>query len=525
MTSNIWSKTPDATEYELLPVYDDDDALSDIGVQATSWQGNRGVVAWFCSRPRNVRRLICKISGSTIGYLFKYVLFMVLALLIGTPIFGPSYTHYPDNYLQLESRCLNSTGSGCANAFNERVFITVSLYDAGGHLASGKWGESLLELIDLIGNDNVYLSIYENDSGPEGEKALNSLKSKLKCQYSLVYDRNTTIHDFPTITMPDGTKRLKRIAYLAELRNRALRPLDTLSEDGVRFDRILFLNDIAFHPMEAAHLLFSTNVGLDGRAHYLSVCGLDYSTPFRFYDIFAMRDAEGYAMGFPVFPIFSKAGQGLSRDAMLAGSDAVPVTGCWGGIVAMQAKHVQNLDRALPDPSFQKLGRHDIDPAHPRNVTSPVRFRHEPELYYDACECCLFLADVAQIARKQEEEEQGVYVNPYVRVAYDHKILWWLRWTRLWERLLVIPQSIFTPLARHPHNNPYRAVQEGETFMEEVWVNIGDGGFWEMVERKGRSGMFCGERFMLTIRPGDRKEGKNWEKFKAPKGYTLGFPR
>ncbi|KOS22614.1 hypothetical protein ESCO_001933 [Escovopsis weberi] len=425
------------------------------------------------------------------------------------------------NYLDLETRCLNATGDGCANRFNEKVFISISLYDAGGRLANGKWGQDLLELIDLIGNDNVYLSIYENGSGPEGEAALNGLRGRLKCQHSLVYDRDISIHEFPTVTLPDGTERVKRIAYLAELRNRALRPIDLLGQDGIVFDKILFLNDIAFYPKEAAHLLFSTNVGPDGRTHYLSTCGLDYSNPFLFYDIFAMRDAEGYEMGFSIFPIFSKAGQGLSRKAMLAGSDAVPVTGCWGGIVAMEARHVQNIDRTLPDPSFQDMGRHVIDPAHPKNVTSPVRFRHEPELFFDSCECCLFLADVAQVASQHEDSEQGVFVNPYIRVAYDYEILWWLRWTRLWERLLVIPQTIMSHTKGRPRHNPYRAVQEGQSFTEQVWVNIGDGGFWEMVERKGRNGMFCGERTMLTIRTGDRKEGKNWEKVEPPRGLVL----
>ena len=40
----------------------------------------------------------------------------------------------------------------------------------------------MLKLIDLLGGDNVFLSIYENDSGPGTVEALKELRRKLICK-------------------------------------------------------------------------------------------------------------------------------------------------------------------------------------------------------------------------------------------------------------------------------------------------------------------------------------------------------
>ncbi len=508
---------------------------------------NRRLNAWLRSRPRHLRRTFRRNPRSFFLTFLKYVFQLICAFVVLVPIFAPSYKHPPAHYKAMESRChggSKNAEAGCANPYNEQVFISITLYDAGGRLAGGRWGDSLLQLIHLIGDKNVFLSIYESNSGPEGEKALKSLKSRLRCRFSIVSDPETPKSDFPTVKMPDGSHRLKRLAFLSEMRNRALRPLDTFDPELgiVDYDRILFMNDIAFRPLDAAQLLFSTNVGPDGKAHYLSACGLDYKYPLVFYDLYAMRDAEGFSNGLPLFPIFSGAGQGLSRTAMLSETDAVPVSSCWGGIVAMDARYVQNPNVTLPDPNFQDIGRHVVSPSDPRNVTSPVRFRYEPEIFYDACECCLFLADVAKVAKNQEAKELGVYVNPYVRVAYKYTLLAWLPWLQRWERLFVIPQNILTPLFNLPTHNPHRTVQEGQMFTEEIWVGEGDTAHWELVQRPGRNAMFCGVREMQTIRTGtrarspsliisranrpigERSDDENWDNNYIPKGQALHFP-
>lgn len=480
--------------------------------------------AWLFSRPRHIRRNVLRHPFTAAAITLKYLLLSVAVIFVATPILIPSYTRLPSHYLALKENCEGPDADpGCANPFQEQIFISVSLYDKGGHLAGGRWGEQMLELIHMLGPENTFLSIYENDS-PLGQKALEEFKSKVPCRHEIIFDDSVSLEGFGNVTLPDGSERMKRLSYLSEMRNRALRPLDRFRDDSgvVPFDKVLFMNDVMFHTVDAAQLLFNTNLGEDGRTHYLSTCALDYGNPFKFYDLYAQRDAEGYSNGVPIFPIFSTAGAGLSRADMLAQKDAVRVTGCWSGMVAMQAKYVQNLDASLPTPGFQDVGAHVIDPDHPHAIEAPVRFRHEPEVFVDACECCLFLADVSTAARKDAAPDQGVFVNPYVRVAYDDHTLRWLHRVKWWERLFVVPHRIVSSLAGLPRNNPYREVAEGDPFVEEVW-SVAENR-WELVNRTGRSGLFCAVREMQLINTEARTGDKNWADAAMPAGQQLWFP-
>lgn len=484
--------------------------------------------AWLCSRRRVIRRHVFRHPLPTIVLVSKYLVVLLAIILTATPILFPSYTRLPPHYRALEARCTGPDAEpGCANPWKEKVFISVSLYDKGGHLASGRWGEQVLELIQMIGPNNTFLSIYENDS-PLGKAPLEAFAKKVPCEHEIVYDDDVSLAGFENVTLPDGSVRMKRLSYLSEIRNRALRPLDRFDAGpgtvSTHFDKILFLNDVLFHTTDAAQLLFSTNTGADGRAHYLSACALDYDGVIKFYDLYATRDAEGFSNGVPIFPIFSGEGHGLSRSDMLAQKDAVRVTGCWSGMVAMEARHVQNRAPELPRPGFADIGAHVIDPARPQLVTAPVRFRYEPAVFIDACECCLFLADVSTAARHAggPAAEQGVFVNPYVRVAYKPYILRWLHRLKRWERLFVVPQAIGTYFAGLPRNNPFREVTEGQPFVEEVWDTAANA--WTMVNRTGRNGLFCAVREMQLIMETKRTGDKNWKNMDMPEGQTLWFP-
>ena len=122
---------------------------------------------------RRTRRLLrAKRKGCPGRYLRLFIRFAVAILVILitlitlTPILIPSYTCRPAHY----------TGT---NPNNEKVFIAANIVDE--ELIRGAWGERLLELIDVIGEDNVFLSVYENDSGPGTKAALVELSQKVKC--------------------------------------------------------------------------------------------------------------------------------------------------------------------------------------------------------------------------------------------------------------------------------------------------------------------------------------------------------
>ena len=430
---------------------------------------------------------------------YLHVIFgVLLGLVFLTSIFFPSYTRPPPHYVSLRKSMLDESYPGRGNPHNQTVFIAASLYDRDGDLAGGQWGDQLLQLIELLGNENVFVSIYENDSGADGEKALRELEKRIPCEKSVVFEEHLDFKSLPAVTVPGGDKRVKRIEYLAQVRNRALQPLDDHPE--IQYDKLLYLNDILYDPVDAIQLLFSTN-HVDGVSQYRAACSVDFDNPFKFYDTYATRDLHGYSMGLPFFPWFSTAGGGESRKDVLQGKDAVRVRSCWGGMVAFDAKYFQHSQGDTANPS-------------------PVRFRSGPDLFWEASECCLIHADIQDPQTKVDEiKDTGIYMNPYVRVAYKRRTLNWLGTTRRIEKLYSVIQKIGNTLVGLPWHNPRRAVGPGENVQETVWVpdNTHDGGgSFQKLDRVAGNDGYCGRRGLQVVVE-DRQPGqKGWENIPVP---------
>lgn len=92
--------------------------------------------------------------------------FLLLYILL-TPFLWPSYLRRPSHY------------SG-QNERDEKVFIAANIVDED--MIKGEWGKRVVELVELLGKDNVYLSIYENDSGQKTKDALQGLKERVDCE-------------------------------------------------------------------------------------------------------------------------------------------------------------------------------------------------------------------------------------------------------------------------------------------------------------------------------------------------------
>jgi hypothetical protein len=150
-------------------------------------------------RRRSLRQYLCSLSHSPLGIarrksrskkfrIFACVLnaviivVLVLALLsIADSIFRPSYSNPPAHYQELEARVHASEEPGRGNPRNEKVYIASNIIQP--ELIRGPWGESILKLIDFLGPQNVFVSIYENDSGPDTILALSWLRDQLKCKH------------------------------------------------------------------------------------------------------------------------------------------------------------------------------------------------------------------------------------------------------------------------------------------------------------------------------------------------------
>ncbi|QKX55062.1 uncharacterized protein TRUGW13939_02154 [Talaromyces rugulosus] len=286
----------------------------------------------------------------------------------------------------------------------ERIFIA-SIHWNNEAILRSHWNNAVVDLVQALGVDNVYVSIFESGSWDNSKGALRELDTNLD---RLGVRRNITLSDVTHqdeisvppgdegwIDTPRGRRELRRIPYLARLRNLTLQPLKELAEQGITFDKILFLNDVVFTTQDVFNLL-DTNDG-----SYAAACSLDFSKPPRYYDTFALRDSSGYEHVMQTWPYFRSS---KSRNALLK-MNPIPVTSCWNGIVAMDS---------LP---FQ-------------SSVSPLRFRGTPDslalTHVEGSECCLIHAD------NPLSKSKGVYLNPRVRVGYNGPAYTAVHPTRSW---------------------------------------------------------------------------------------------
>ncbi|GKT41892.1 uncharacterized protein ColSpa_02073 [Colletotrichum spaethianum] len=283
----------------------------------------------------------------------------------------------------------------------ERVYIAGMHYNDAAVIRD-HWAGAVLELVEALGRENVFLSVYESGSWDDSKVALRALDEELGkrgVRRNVVLDETTHLEEVEAvpadgerregwIKTPRGKREMRRIPFLARLRNLTLKDLWKLGKEGEVFDRVLFLNDVVFTTDDVLALL-DTNNGL-----YAAACSLDFAQPPYYYDTFALRDSAGQAHLMQTWPYFRSK---ESRKALEAYSDAVPVRSCWNGIVAMPA---------APFLVSQENGWKRLE------------FRAAPdslaeEKHLEASECCLIHVD------NPLSKSLGVFVNPRVRVGYS----------------------------------------------------------------------------------------------------------
>ncbi|EPS38885.1 hypothetical protein H072_7364 [Dactylellina haptotyla CBS 200.50] len=430
-------------------------------------------------------------------------------LLLLTPIFNPSYSKRPAHF------------SG-RNVRNETVFIAANIIDEG--LIRGAWGRSVRGLVELIGPENVFLSIYENDSGPGVKSALKEFAADINCR-SAVVSGHIDKSKLPTVQILPHDARVKRIRYLADVRNNAIEPITNFellhsttapfSTPLTKFDKLLFLNDIVFSPRDAADLLFSTNMQADGRTRYNAACAMDFIDPIKFYDRLALRDNEYFESGLPIYPWFVRTGQRAeSWHDVVNQKDAVRVKSCWGGMIAFEARWFT-----------ESLGK-DL---------TPLQFRSEPDTFWDASECCLVNADLEYLVQKVDGTPVETFVNPYIRVAYNEKTFKWLEFTRRFERLGLLLQMGISWLSGMPRISARIGDVTGEKVIRQEWVyteptnqegrdidnqdytleDIPKFGSWQKEERTVTPGGYCGFPGLLALKNHYNENERPWESIRS----------
>jgi len=277
---------------------------------------------------------------------------------------------------------------------NHGRILIASMHWNNEPILRSHWNDAVLDLVKHFGPTNVFVAVLESGSWDNSKGALRELEShlaSLDVARSIVLEDTSHVDEVSRTPLTNetgwiltsrGRKELRRITYLANIRNRVMEEMHRHSNStGTRFDKVLWLNDVVFNTEDILTLL-STNDG-----HYAAACSLDFSKPPVYYDTFALRDLSGSKTVSSEWPYYFS---GASRSALVSG-DAVPVRSCWNGMVAMDAE--------------------------PFYATPPLSFRGVPdslaEHHLEGSECCLIHAD------NPLSQKMGVYVNPNVRVGYN----------------------------------------------------------------------------------------------------------
>lgn len=148
------------------------------------------------------------------------------------------------------------SGRGVARP-RERIYIA-SMHWNNAQVLKDYWNDAVIQLTETFGADNVFVSIYESGSWDDSKQALRDLDSELERRNvpRRVEVSDTTHYDEISKADKDrgegwiettrGKRELRRIPYLAKLRNKTIQDLVELSKKGITFDKVLFLNDVVF---------------------------------------------------------------------------------------------------------------------------------------------------------------------------------------------------------------------------------------------------------------------------------------
>lgn len=339
-------------------------------------------------------------------YAFLFVVFLDIFRLFG------SYRTFSNNLLVQK---VTHVADLPREVRNQKIYISAQFWTSEDVLASF-WLTQFLKLVDVLGRENIYVSILESGSLDNTANAIRWLDfelGKLGVERTIVNDPTTHAdavnagavdeyghHKSGWIETNDpnvlsGTKELRRIPYLSALRNQGLEPLiDMHMKHGRLFDKILYLNDVYFEPSDILTLL-ATNEG-----HYDVACGIDFHYPPAFYDTFALRDLEERGPVMATFPYFRAQS---TREDILAGRPA-RVASCWNGVLIVDAA-----------PYYDRIEGTE----HGQRMNAGLRFRGVPDSlalrHLEASECCLIHADL--VARGHGG--RGIFLNPAVRVGYN----------------------------------------------------------------------------------------------------------
>ncbi|OMJ27111.1 Alpha-1,3-mannosyltransferase CMT1 [Smittium culicis] len=191
---------------------------------------------------------------------------------------------YPESvsFPQTPQNNLNSSEYSNRPKRKNRFFFAMNLYNNEENIPYIT--QELTLVLKHLGPENVFLSIYENNSDDKTKDLLNHFKVSLK----------TLGFRFLIIT-DDATRpeMYHRIEYLAGLRNKALAPLFEETSLGYKYHKIIFINDIIFCKNDILELIYQSDLQKSDITVPIDVFVTGKPEHLEFRDTWVARDLNG----------------------------------------------------------------------------------------------------------------------------------------------------------------------------------------------------------------------------------------
>ncbi|KAK9430874.1 cryptococcal mannosyltransferase 1-domain-containing protein [Lipomyces doorenjongii] len=342
---------------------------------------------------------------------------------------------------------------------NDAYFIAANFYNNNDILPS--WIAEIVKLIDVLGSDNVYVSLAENDSQDNTASSLLQFSQYLHhkgVQYSL----NITSGLRPLPIHDPWVDTQARISYMTTVRNIALAPLEDVSSTplGDRIKHVIFLNDVIHRHTDVLKLLDAVKYrqGTES-APVVMACGMDMQTA-TLYDQWADRDKCGNGIN-GMYPFFTAPDD---RQAVRRGG-LVDVGTCWNGIVVMSAGPF------LSPPRTYDLVKDEADdedslstPAHTTTkLVWPLRFPSPPKCAISECTLLPLALLNSYLLTSGGEVRPRIVMDTSVVVAYEYK--WWWYYAYFLRTPIV---SVWVDVVERP--------------ILRLWETFGFGSFYQWKE-------------------------------------------
>lgn len=309
---------------------------------------------------------------------------------------------------------------------NPVFFFVANMYNNEEVLPN--WINEFMELANILGTENVFLSIFENDSRDSTSDLLGEFRNLLE-QSNIKNKIVTSKGEFIR-----GNQ--ERITYLTKIRNQGLVPLDDMISDesygttegdvtfrhsfmNNKFSKLVFMNDIYFKAIDIIHLLATAGMEYD------IACGLDFYTLF--YDHYATRDMNG-----DWFSDYYPFVRHIPSQELARRGQPFTVYSCWNGGASMN-----------PGPFLQ----------------SKLHFRaNEPDAECIHSECFLICEDYRLLGYHR------IFVNPNVKVTYKSS-------DYLLHQYLMPISDFFLALFHYP--TPTYIAEGGGSLLSNLTVECG----------------------------------------------------